>query len=52
MYCSITGVLLEVKDLDLASNFIVSKALSPTSLSAEAQPITRDNDKYEEFDER
>lgn len=50
MFCSITGVLLEVKDLDLASNFIVSKALSPTSPSAEAQSIDQDND--EDFDER
>lgn len=29
LYCSVTGVLLELKDPDIISNYIVSKPLSP-----------------------
>jgi len=30
-YCSVTGVYLEVKDIDLASNFLITHKLRPTA---------------------
>ena len=50
--CIVTGTLLEMKDLDIASNFLVSQRLRPSS-GAKAESINTEADPDdEEFDQK
>lgn len=51
-YCNVTGVLLEVKDTELASNYLVSRKLRPTD-GGSPRPINADEagDKGEDDEE-
>ncbi len=44
IYCNITGVLYQIKDTDIANNFIVSKPLVPSD-SGQSFPIDTNDDK-------
>ena len=55
-FCNVTGVLLEVKDTDLASNYLVSNKLRPTN-GGPPQPINSDEagdkgENDEEFEDK
>ena len=47
MYCSITGVLLEIRDADIAANYLVSNPLKP---STEPTSINETADEYPSAD--